>query len=40
MFQQLFHFETIHDEQQKTDLVTFYPTPIQDFQQIIKTNFG
>jgi hypothetical protein len=44
-FQQLFQIETtnfkINDEhQQKHDLVQFISTPIQDFQQIIKLNFG
>lgn len=44
-FQQLFQIESncfkINDEQQqKTDLVQFISTPIQEFQQIIKINFG
>jgi hypothetical protein len=40
VFQQLFHIESTNEEQQKNDLVQFLPTPIQDFQQIIKANFG
>lgn len=42
-FQQLFQMEKTNDEQQqqqKHDLVQFISTPIQDFQQIIKLNFG
>ncbi len=39
-FQQLFLIEKTNDEQQKHDLVQFIGTPIQDFQQIIKLNFG
>jgi len=39
-FENLFHIESINDEQQKTDLVQFLSTPIQDFQQIIKLHFG
>lgn len=43
-FQQLFHIDSLNlktnDEQQKTDLVQFLSTPIQDFQQIIKLHFG
>ncbi|CAF3529628.1 unnamed protein product [Adineta steineri] len=42
-YQQLFQVETTNsklNDEQKHDLVQFISTPIQDFQQIIKHNFG
>lgn len=39
-FDDLFHSDCINDQQEKSNLIQFLPTPIDDFQQMLKLHFG